>query len=199
MIRDLLRALGKRLHALVRWGNTDQEMSDEIRFHLEMATRKLEASGLTPVEAARQAGRDLRLTFRGLRRTPGFALVAILTLALGIGAATTIFALVDATLLRRLPFPEPARLVHIWETNPDGADFSTSEPNYLDFRDHNTTLEALGGYRAEQWSLTGRGEPRALSGVAATASLFAALRVAPKPGSRWASTPPTIATTTGSG
>ena len=122
---------------------------------------------------------DLRQAFRALRRSPGFAAVAVLMLALGIGAATAMFSVVDVTLLRPLPFHEPHRLVHVWETTPQGEDFSASEPNYLDFRAGARTLSALAAFRMGERSLTGGGEPERLRSVAATHSLFPVLGVTP--------------------
>lgn len=203
MLTDLLTALGKRLRAVLRPGSAEGELSEEIRFHLDMEARKLRAAGMTPAEAERaarlafggvenfkeevrtgrglpwlgEAGRDLRQALNTVRRAPAFAAVAVTTLALGIGAATAIFALVDGVILRRLPYHEPDQLVHVRETNPEGSDFSTSGPNYLDFQAGTSSLEALGAYRTEQFGLTGRGEPQLITGASATASLFATLGV----------------------
>ncbi len=203
MLSDLITALRTRLRAVFHPGTADREMSDEIRFHLEMEAGKYRAAGMSAAEAVRaarlafgavedfkeevrtgrglpwlgQAGRDFRFSLRAIRRNPGFAAVAVTTLALGIGAATSIFALVDAVILRRLPFPEPDRLVYIWETNPEGSDFSTSEPDYLDFQSRTSSLEAIGVVKQEQLDLTGRGEPKMIAGASASVSLFTTLRV----------------------
>ena len=122
---------------------------------------------------------DLRYATRSLRSSPGFAAVAVLTLGLGIGATTAIFAVVDAVMLQPLPFREAERLVHVWETTPEGEDFTSSDPNYLDFRDRNHSFEGMAAYKQSALSLTGSGEPRRLEGMAVTHSLFALLGVEP--------------------
>lgn len=115
---------------------------------------------------------DLAFALRQLRRGPGFTTMALLTLALGIGASTAVFSVADSVILRPLPFPEPDRLVRIWETTPAGATFSASDPNYLDFRERNRTLDALAAYREAPVALTGSGEPERLAGIAASHTLF---------------------------
>ena len=122
---------------------------------------------------------DLRYAARSLRKSPGFTLIAVLTLALGIGATTTIFSVVDATVLRPLPFPEPDRLVRLWETTPQGEDFSASDPNYLDFREQNRAFEEMAAFRQADLSLTGEGEPERLEGMAVTHTLFPLLGASP--------------------
>jgi putative ABC transport system permease protein len=122
---------------------------------------------------------DLRYAARSLRRNPGFALVAVLTLALGIGATTAIFAVIDAVMLRPLPFAQPERLVHVWETTPEGEVFTAADPNYLDLRDRNRTFEAMAAYKQAALSLTGHGDARRLEGMAVTHSLFPLLGVRP--------------------
>ena len=88
---------------------------------------------------------NIRHSLRALRRTPGFALVAILTLGLGIGGVTTMFSFVDAVLLRPLPFADPDRLVMVWSYNAGtGSDsFSSSYPDYEDLRDGNRSLTSM--------------------------------------------------------
>ena len=89
---------------------------------------------------------DLKFAFRQLKHSPGFALVATLTLALGIGANSAIFALVDATLLRPLPFREPDRLVAIWETSARTPRSSVSPLNMLDWDTRSRTFEKIAGF-----------------------------------------------------
>ena len=158
----------------------DQEVDEELAFHLEMRTRELIDRGVDPAAARRQAaerlgdlahlkrtcvdlGRkrdrdmrvmqwleefrnDVKFAVRQLRRSPGFAAVAIITLALGIGANSAIFALVDATLLRPLPFPAPDRLVMAWEQQEGTPRGRVSPLNLLDWTERNRTFDKLAGF-----------------------------------------------------
>ena len=90
---------------------------------------------------------DLKFAFRQLRHSPGFTLVAALTLALGIGANSAIFALVDATLLRPLPYREPDRLVTIWERTAKNPQSFVSPLNMLDWNTRSRTFEKIAGFR----------------------------------------------------
>ena len=122
---------------------------------------------------------DLRFAARTLRRSPGFALVAVLTLAVGIGATTAIFSVLHAVVLRPLPFPEPERLAWLSEVTPSGEDFSTSEPTFLDFRERARSFSRLAALTDRPVTLRGEREPQRLRGVAVTPDFFAALGVAP--------------------
>jgi len=116
---------------------------------------------------------DIRYAFRQLIKSPGFTAVTILTLALGIGACTAIFSVVNAVLLRPLDYPDPARLVVIRETQlPDFPEFSVSPPNYLDWEKQTKSFETLAAYSGGRINLTGEGEPQQLIGVKATAHYF---------------------------
>src|SRR5271154_3751966 len=89
---------------------------------------------------------DVRYGLRVLAKNPGFALAAILTLALGIGATTAIFSVVYATLLQPLPFPEPNRIVRVWEVSDEGSHNNFSDPNFEDLRDANRSFDAFAQY-----------------------------------------------------
>ena len=116
---------------------------------------------------------DLRYAFRQLIKSPGFTAIAILTLALGIGACTAIFSVVNVVLLRPLDYPDPARLVVIKETQlPQFPEFSVSPPNYLDWVKQTKSYENLAAYGGAAANLTGEGEPQRLVGVKATAHYF---------------------------
>jgi hypothetical protein len=110
---------------------------------------------MPPREHADVLRHDAAYALRLMRRQAPVSAVAVLSLGLGIGASTAIFSVVNAVLLTPLPFPDPDRLVRIWETNPRSDDFSTSEPNYLDFRDRNRSFELMAAWWGGQFNLTG--------------------------------------------
>src|SRR5262245_39585121 len=122
---------------------------------------------------------DLRYALRMMTKNPGFTAVAALTLALGIGANTTIFSVVNSVLLRPLPFKEPNRLMLVWETNihePESENI-TSWPNFRDWTQQNRVFEnmALLDSAGRGYNLSGSGEPEQVSGVRVTASFFEVL------------------------
>jgi putative ABC transport system permease protein len=127
---------------------------------------------------------DVRYGLRMLAKSPGFSALVILTLALGIGANTAIFSVVNAVLLRPLPFEEPNRLVQIWHTPPQASfpgipTFSVSPANFLDWRARSQAFEEMSAYGFGQYSLTGTGDPEAVRMVAVTSGFFAILRAQP--------------------
>jgi len=124
---------------------------------------------------------DLRYGARMLMKHPGFTSVAVLTLALGIGANMVIFSVVNAVLLRPLPYPEPERLIRLWESNPGRGwpEFSASAPNFEDWRKQQAVFEQLAAYEFNTFNLTGSGEPERVAGVNVTANLFQVLGVLP--------------------
>jgi len=112
-----------------------------------------------------------------LLRQPGFTLIAIITLALGIGANTAIFSVVNGVLLRPLPYEEPDRLVLVNETATNFGEMSISYPNFTDWRAQNHVFEKIGVWNRENYNLTGSGEVERLRAAQMSADLFAALRV----------------------
>src|ERR1700733_12190734 len=123
---------------------------------------------------------DVPYALRQLRRSPGFTAVAILTLALGIGANSAIFSVVDAVLLRPLPFHEPNRLVAVKPTEPGRTDdIGVSYPAFLDWRSRNHVFEGLSAFRTDDFTLTGKGEPLHLTGGVVSANTFSLLGIAP--------------------
>ncbi len=122
---------------------------------------------------------DLRLGFRSLLKNPGYAAVAILTLALGIGANTAIFSVIHSVLIQPLPFAEPDRLVRIWETKLErGWDtISISAPNFQDLREMNSTFEDLVASSGRSVNLTGDDYPQRLNAGYVSAGFFRVLRV----------------------
>ena len=127
-------------------------------------------------------GQDLRYALRTLRQSPGFTLVAILTLALGIGANTTIFSVINAVLLRPLPYSHPDRLVLLAEHWPAFPILSVSYENYKDFRDQSTSYETVAAVQPLSYTLTGSGDPERVTGMPITASLLPMLGIQPVAG-----------------
>jgi len=127
---------------------------------------------------------DLRHAARTLLRSPGFALVAVLTLALGIGANTAVFSIVNALLLKALPYRDAGRLVALWESREhEGVDRSpVSPPNYLDWSAQSRTLRDMAAYRYWGFDLSGGEEPERITGARVSASLLALLGVRPEAG-----------------
>src|ERR1700740_87002 len=103
--------------------------------------------------------RELRHSLRTPTKSRGFTVVAILTLALGIGASTAIFSVVDAVLLRALPYPNPQEIVRVWEQAPDGHRMNLADPNFDDFRTPNNTFAHLAVYDYRPSSVSGGSEP----------------------------------------
>jgi len=123
---------------------------------------------------------DFRYAVRQLRKNPGFTAVAILTLALGLGANTAIFSVIDAVLLRPLPFHAPSRLVVVKPTEPGRRDdIGVSYPTFLDWRTRNHVFDGLSVFREDDFTLTGRGEPAHLTGAVVSANIFSVLGVLP--------------------
>jgi len=213
-----LFVLVSRLRALGAQRRFDADFDDEIATHLEMLADDYVRRGMTP-DAARRAAtlafggaaqikeqqredrglrlvdatvQDLRYAVRSLRRNPAFAAVTILTLAIGIAAATAMFTVADAVLLRPLPFPEPERLVEISETNPlKGWTHTVVAPaNLADWRVRNTVFTDIAGYiglddrGASHYRafLSGAGDTQALNGIAVMGNLFEVLGTRPLAG-----------------
>jgi putative ABC transport system permease protein len=124
---------------------------------------------------------DLRYGARMLLKQPGFTLIAVLTLALGIGANTAIFSLMNAVLLRPLPFPEPGRLAQVWNSNLEKGftTFAITVRDYVNWRQRSQVFEQLAAYRHWTFTLTGGGEPEQLPGNHVSASFFATFGVSP--------------------
>jgi putative ABC transport system permease protein len=122
---------------------------------------------------------DLRLAVRSLARRPGFAAAAVLTLALGLGANTALFSVLEAVVLRPLPYPEPERLVVVGEKEADGRPSSTSYPTYADLAAESRTVEAMTAFGTSMVGLAGEGEPELVEGLRVTHTFFATFGVAP--------------------
>ncbi len=193
-----VHGLVARLVALVRKRQFEEELDGEIAAHLELAERDALASGLSPeqarIAARKQFGgiesmkeqhrdrrsfpwlenawRDVCYGVAGLRRDPGFTAVVVGVLALGVGANVAMFGLLDAVMLKPLPFGNPDRIVRIWEAPRPGVTNSTTAPDFLDWRQMATTFEALTAESPISMALTGAGDPVRLDGRAVTADYF---------------------------
>src|ERR1044071_9379605 len=122
---------------------------------------------------------DIRYGARMLLKNPGVTLIVIIALALGIGANTAIFSVVNAVLIRPLPYPESDRLIFLNEKSPALDEMSISYPNFLDWRAQNQTFEKMGVYNRASYNLTGAGEAERIITGQVSADLFSVLRVNP--------------------
>lgn len=127
---------------------------------------------------------DLEYALRGLRRQPGVTLAAVLTLAVAIGANTAMFSLVDGILLRPFPFPEPERLVHVWDSNPSRGwnYFSVSPPNFIDYREQNRGFDSMTSYYPSTRTLTGMSEPERVRAIMVGPDYFQTFGIEPQIG-----------------
>jgi putative ABC transport system permease protein len=207
------RSWFSRLRGLFRKEERDAEMTEEIQQHLDGLTDRNIAAGMSRQEArdaalrefggveqvkeiareqrvwmsADQLLRDLRFAGRVLLKNPGFTIIATFTLALGIGANTAIFSIVNAVLLQPLPYPQPDRIMFLAEgdkTNPAAGTISLSLPDYLDWRRDNTVFENLALSRVESTNLSdipGR-NPEQISTALVTANFFSVIGISPQMG-----------------
>jgi predicted permease len=193
----------------MRWiwsrGKRKEEFDAEVRSHLDMAARDRVERGAAETEAAQAARRefgnlglvkevtrdvwgfgslerllqDLRFGLRMLAKVPGFAAVAILTLALGIGANTALFSVVNGILLNPLPYPQSEQLVALAESKPNFDSGSISFPNFRDWRKDNRTFSMMGIARSYSYNLTGRGEAEQLKAEFVSSDYLTLLGVKP--------------------
>jgi putative ABC transport system permease protein len=203
MLSDLLF----RLRALFRRGTVEAEMDEELRSHFQNQMEKYAASGMPRAEAVRRARlefggyeqlkeecrdargvsivetllQDVRYALRILRGSPGFTVVAILTLALGIGANTAIFSVIDSVLLRPLPYRDPAGLVMLWENNSQHASphNTVSPPDFLDWQNRNSVFAEMAAMFDQHANLTGNGLPQEVVLQDVSANFFSVLGVNP--------------------
>jgi putative ABC transport system permease protein len=183
----------------------EADLERELRSDLDLEEEEQRESGLSPEEARYAARRalgnatlikqqtheawgwtrwerflqDLQYALRQLRRSPGFAAATMLTLALGIGASTSIFSVADAVLLRPLPYPHPEQLVRVWEQMPNGHRPNLAESNYQDFLTQNNTFAGLAAYDFGIASVSGGREPARANVAAVSSGFFPTLGVQP--------------------
>ena len=184
-IEELAQHVEETYRAARAAGRTDEEALALARTELENPPAALPPNMVAEPGAgvggfAASLVRDVRYGLRVFTARPGFTAVAIITLALGIGANTAIFSVVRALLLEPLPFPNPDRLVMLWETRGNEAETSiVSAPNYLDWRTRARSLEDTGIWEFLTFNLSGEGEAERVSGIRVSASTFHMLGVAP--------------------
>ncbi len=204
----------RRLVNSLRRGRVDRELRRELDFHIAERIDHLRGEGMS-LDEARLAARkqfgnalrireethemnnigwlerlthDLRVTLRMLRTSPGFTLAAILTLALGIGSTTAVFSVVNAVLIRPLPYPEPERIVGVWHSAQfqgiTSNNIRLSSTMYLSYREHTETFADFGLWRTTRASVTGLGEPEQVPALVVTYGTLPAVGVPPTLG-RW--------------
>jgi macrolide transport system ATP-binding/permease protein len=208
----------RRITNLFRRSKLDQEIEAELRLHIEMRTADNMAAGMSPEEARRNAllrfgnravlkervtaadlqmfldsaWQDLCYSLRALRKSPGFTAVAVLTLALGIGANTAIFSMVNGILLRALPYVQPTQLYSINEFIPQLSAYGPRLPvtggNFLAWKNESYAFSTMALIDAEGSSLLGMGRPQWLYGAGVTPELFSILSVQPAMGPAFLST-----------
>jgi putative ABC transport system permease protein len=211
-----LRDVFVRMAGLFGGRRRDRELADELDAHLQAHIDDCVRAGLAPEQARRQAAlllgglevtkeqfrdrggfpmidsliRDTRYGVRTLAKAPAFSLAAILILALGIGANTALFSVVNAVILRPLPFSDSSRIMRLWHTPPatfpsapNGRRiFVLSPANYLDWEAQNHVFDQMALYRFRPFTLTGAGEPESLRGAVVTGGFFGIVGVQPVAG-----------------
>jgi putative ABC transport system permease protein len=211
---DRIRSLLSRIAALFGRQKLDAELDDELRAHVDLAIEEnvrrgmsestartaalREFGGMTQTKETYRVQRglpmfetlanDLRFGLRQLARSPAFALTAILTLALGIGATTAIFSVVKAVLLAPLPYKDPGRIVAVWTTNParSGEQSPSSPGDFAIWKQRSGVFEDLAPSYDNEQTLTGQGAPQLLIGYAVSANYLRILGVQPQLGRLYA-------------
>lgn len=197
----MLSSLMLRIRRLFGRSRLERELDEEMRYHRELSARQHEARGFAPAEARRlaalefgsvdrfkeeyrdatgvrlleDAGQDFGYALRSLRRSPAFSITAVGTLALGIAAAATVFAVVDGVLLQPLPYAEADRLVRVWQDDRASGTHRepSSIPDYFDYTERTRTLDALAAYAEQPRSLAvPGGAPERVVSIAASHSLM---------------------------
>jgi putative ABC transport system permease protein len=203
---SLLRNIASGLRSLFRKGQASNELDEELNGFLDMAADEKMKQGMSPTDAlravrlergslevtkevVRSAGwesfvetcwQDLRFAARMLRKNPGFTAVAVLTLALGIGANTAIFSIVNGILLQPLSYPHPEQLVVVARTAPRfDHPVPVSGPNFLDWRSRTTQFQSLAGFDGRGFTIMIGNQPEHILGAAISSSFFSVLQVTP--------------------
>src|SRR4051812_10801689 len=206
-----VRVARARVIGLFRKDQLEEELDEELRFHLAMRAQENLAGGLSEADALRAARQrfgevdrvkdacrdvsgggllevlwgDLRFAARVLLKDRAFTAIAVLALALGIGANTALFTVMSSVLLRPLPFPEPERIISVWSHEPAKPEHTItwSYPDFLDLQAQNQTCERLGAFRQNTFVVQNNGgAPAAIEGGFVTSDVFALLGVKPAVG-----------------
>jgi putative ABC transport system permease protein len=201
----MLSDLFFRVRSIFQRRKVETELDDELRFHFEQQVAKYMDSGVTPAEALRRARlefggldqvkeecreargvhvmetlyQDMRYGWRMLRKSPGFTTVALLTLALGIGANTAIFSVVYGVLLQPLPYQDPSRLIVLHETTPKVGTVGVSYPNFLDWRAQSRAFSKMAAVSSVDFNLAGADQPENISGAAVSSNFLSMLGARP--------------------
>jgi predicted permease len=199
----------RRLSLLLKREQLDRELREEIALHRELRAEKLQEQGLSMDEAAAQAQRrmgnvlllreqtrdaggwpwlealgqgllDLRYGLRACGKNPGFTFVIVISLAVGIGANTVVFSILDALLLKPLPYPQAERLVNVWvRSGPDGAEAGLSLRHYFDIRQRTEVFQETGVALNGTSTLTGAGQPEMIEGLSVSSGFLRLLGAKP--------------------
>ncbi len=187
----------------------DAELDEEVRGYADLLAQEKIRAGMSAAQARREAKmelggveqvkeqvrgvraghfletlwQDVRFAARMLRKSPGFTAVAVLTLALGIGANTAIFSMIDAVLLSELPYPNPQQLVMVWEDvhlpHYQNSENTPAPGNYMDWKKQSTVFSSMAAIGYRSWNLTGSGEPVRVEGEAFSSDIFSVLQTYP--------------------
>ncbi len=206
----MLNDLRFRLRALLRRNVVESELNQELRFHFEKEVEKHTRAGMTTEEARRRSRlmfggheqmkedcreargtslletlfQDIQYGIRIHRKSPSFFIFATLTLALGIGASTAVFSLVNTILLKSSPYPNASRIVVPWRVPPISSAWQTgtfpwADAEFVQLTQTSTAFQNLGAFRKDNFNLTGSANPEYLEGVRASAGFFPALGMPP--------------------
>lgn len=205
----ILRSITSGLRSLLKKGQVERELDEELSGFLEAAAEEKMRQGLNRKDAVRAVRlergapeatkevirsarwesfvetcwQDLRFAARMLRKSPGFTAVAVLTLALGIGANTAIFSVIEAAFLKALPYPHSEQIVMVWEDvhlPHYQSDQNTPAPgNFADWKKRNSVFSSMAAIGYRSWNLTGSGEPERIEGEAFSSNIFSVLQIYP--------------------
>src|ERR1700691_6229070 len=200
---DWIRMLLSRCVALLRKQKLDDDLDEELRSHIDFAVEENLKRGMSSQQArttalrkfggvtqtkenyrvqrslsvAESLGRDVHYALRQFLKSPGFAITVVLTLALGIGANTAIFSIVEGVVLAALPYPQPDRLVMVLESGPSLKELGISYPDFQDWQRDARSYEQMSAVTSRTYDLTAPGTSEHLNGMEVSSGFFATLGV----------------------